>query len=85
VINGRKGKFSTTVVGSGGLDPDAGAAKFTVKDARGNVIRKKTDFLVDGFGKVNFKNLKPGRYLLKVKYRGNRNFEAGASKARFSV
>ncbi len=86
VVNARKAKFRTTVAGGGGLAPDAGPAQFTVRK-RGSsaLIRDKVDFLTDGVGSVNLKNLKKGRYVLKVTYQGNRNFEAGSTTKKFVV
>ena len=86
VVNARKAKFRTTVSGGGGLAPDAGPANFTVrKKGSSALIRDTTAFLRDGVTAVNFKNLTRGRYVLKVTYEGNRNFEAGSTTKKFRV
>lgn len=86
VVNARRAKFRTTVDGGGGLDPDAGPANFKVrKKGTSTWIRDTTDWLTDGVATANFKDLKRGRYVLKVTYEGNRNFLKGAKKVAFRV
>jgi hypothetical protein len=86
VVNARKATFRTTVAGGGGLAPDAGPARFTVrKKGSKALIRDQVDYLDNGVAAVNFKNLKRGRYVLKVTYEGNRNFEVGSTSRNFRV
>ena len=95
IINARRAKFTTTVIGGGGLNPATGPVKFIVRKRGGAVVRDKVDFLTEGRVSVNMKNLSRGRYVLKVRYnmdpvapeefRVNQNFLAGATKIAFRV
>jgi hypothetical protein len=95
VVNRAKAKFRTTVAGGGGLDPMTGPAKFIVRKRGGGVVSSKVEFLNDGVAVANLRNLKRGRYVLKVvynaapaspdDYRVNKNFQDGASKVAFRV
>jgi hypothetical protein len=85
VLNARRAKFRTTVVGGGGLDPKAGKVDFLVRRAGGDVMRTETGYLSGGVETVNLPNLKKGRYVLEVTYAGNKNFAAGTGKQSFRV
>jgi len=85
VRNARKAKFRTTVLGSGDLDAKVGPVSFVVKKRGAGLVADRDTRLIDGVARVNMTDLKPGRYVLKVRYKGNVNFEAGVSKRRFRV
>jgi hypothetical protein len=85
----RKGLFSATFAGSGGLNPQAGGARFIVKrvvNGKNPNIRAKATRVQDGYASVNMKGIKrKGTYNLIVRYQGNGNFQKGQGRTQFSI
>jgi hypothetical protein len=82
----RKAQFSASFVGSGGLDPRGGKARFVVKRlGNGEVVRARDAWVRNGFAAVDLANLGKGSYRLVVKYSGTSNFARSADTVDFRI
>jgi hypothetical protein len=84
VVNGRRAQFDAAFLGSGGLDPSVGQARFTVQK-NGKTIRSQAVGVRRGLASVNLPDLANGKYKLTVSYNGTSNFKVGQDTRWFTV